>query len=717
MKKMENSTEGTSRNPDSRQFFSEKRTRDPGDDSLASDGDLNLVPLCEKIDRIEREDVVLEILFVQRNHVLFLYFLVKSDLRLPHMREKKEFPFESFMIEDVANLARKLYLSLFERINHWEECYQDHLGDIFHLYLPYLGDIYPKFSERFTQSKGEIKKKNSLESGLKKSPEDKKDRFMSPVKHICTLVGLLQRLLQTTPSRHGDYTILTQVIGELENLRETVTASEQVAKSEEKMKRLAARSGGFERLATEPPPSDGVKRMWMKDGEIFAIGIAERNILEGATNKFQKKKNLELILFNDMLVVSCLVGKKTPTQVFSQPLGIMWLKENVVGEKISSDLDDDFEHVLNIIGPEMQWVLAFSSAEKKNDWMQALLRVLHKESITSSAEGEREGSYEFSNGLGKYKGEWLDGFFHGKGEFVTSTAIYDGHWDFNLRVGWGIYRPTEYKMKPKVCGWYWKTLEDINTKDEYGMWTSGTLTKSEWDLIMTGATLRSEPSGTLLIEAGKPNSRLIRTKTGKLRIERDQAHDAKKTVFISEGEIVGDTAMIPDSVASANVFTHTQCTFEEVSVDVLYSILEANPGICMRFYRNIAKKLAGFLKELHAPQKSSEEENTEDTSEMDSKKPVAVPKCVNGTSPSKHNPVETKVVSFNSIGTSNALQVRFGLPPQEVFLKAHDCMCVSGIKRGGKFYLFRNHFVFEAQVFGMKQIDDGGPWTISLQSI
>lgn len=34
-----------------------------------------------------------------------------------------------------------------------------------------------------------------------------------------------------------------------------------------------------------------------------------------------------------------------------------------------------------------------------------------------------------------------------------------------------------------------------------------------------------------------------------------------------------------------------------------------------------------------------------------------------------------------------------------------DCICYKGaVKKAGKLYLFRRHLVFEAQVFGMKQV-------------
>lgn len=52
--------------------------------------------------------------------------------------------------------------------------------------------------------------------------------------------------------------------------------------------------------------------------------------------------------------------------------------------------------------------------------------------------------------------------------------------------------------------------------------------------------------------------------------------------MLSEGEVVGDTAMIKGSLATASIITTSQTEYEEISVDVLYTILETSPALCMR---------------------------------------------------------------------------------------------------------------------------------------
>lgn len=91
------------------------------------------------------------------------------------------------------------------------------------------------------------------------------------------------------------------------------------------MKKLALRGGGFERLATEPAPLG--TRMWVKMGEILVLGLVDRS--EEGKVKISKKKHTELILFTDMLVASCFVGKKVPYQNYSQPIQILWIKDVV----------------------------------------------------------------------------------------------------------------------------------------------------------------------------------------------------------------------------------------------------------------------------------------------------------------------------------------------------------------------------------------------------
>lgn len=138
-----------------------------------------------------------------------------------------------------------------------------------------------------------------------------------------------------------------------------------------------------------------------------------------------------------------------------------------------------------VVGPENEWVIGFNSKADKIQWVNALLGLLCMDSLAKASTGKRAGSYTFSESKGMYEGEWLDGFMDGMGTLSTPTALYNGNWDkryiekhdclltaIRLHVGWGLYRPLEFTSKAKLCGWYWPTLAEINTKDEHGLWIS-----------------------------------------------------------------------------------------------------------------------------------------------------------------------------------------------------------------------------------------------------
>eukprot|EP01126_Amoeba_proteus_P057013 TRINITY_DN7230_c0_g1_i3.p1 TRINITY_DN7230_c0_g1~~TRINITY_DN7230_c0_g1_i3.p1 ORF type:complete len:453 (+),score=100.91 TRINITY_DN7230_c0_g1_i3:1032-2390(+) len=435
-------------------------------------------------------------------------------------------------------MARDLYVVLLERLEHWEEWNQDHVADIFECYVPSLGEVYLPFADKYVFAKNDMEKKMAQNTGYRKAFEvidDKvfslfekrfQDYFLPFDQHLGTLSTLLIRLVKVTPKNNIDHPLLPNIIEELRSLENNVSTRVKAIQSKEKMKKLIMRGPGFERLETEPPYVGG-KRIWIREDELPTVGIIERHA-DGM--KIQKKKNAELILFNDVLVLSCLITKKGSIPTFSQPVGILWIKDSDLGD-VMSELDNDYENLLYLVGPENEWVLGFESLKAKNDLVQSLLKVSGLESLASASGGIRSGSYEFSNDERfKYTGEWLDGYFHGKGELFTGSTIYDGYWDYKLKVGWGTYSPTTKKNKSKICGWHWPTLDHIIVSDE--MWTCDVLTNNDWDLMMRGAKEKKELCGTLLIQRGKPSSRLIRVKKGTLRIERGQVYGSKKEAFL-----------------------------------------------------------------------------------------------------------------------------------------------------------------------------------------
>jgi hypothetical protein len=93
------------------------------------------------------------------------------------------------------------------------------------------------------------------------------------------------------------------------------------------MKKLALRGGGFERLREEPSVPQEENRMWVKMGEVLVLGLVDRS---EEKVRISRKKHTELILFTDMLVASCFVGKKVPYQNYYQPMKILWIKEIIV---------------------------------------------------------------------------------------------------------------------------------------------------------------------------------------------------------------------------------------------------------------------------------------------------------------------------------------------------------------------------------------------------
>eukprot|EP01127_Copromyxa_protea_P017174 TRINITY_DN5202_c0_g1_i1.p1 TRINITY_DN5202_c0_g1~~TRINITY_DN5202_c0_g1_i1.p1 ORF type:complete len:1213 (+),score=239.05 TRINITY_DN5202_c0_g1_i1:596-4234(+) len=697
--------------------------------------DLYFIPLYCKDELGPREKVALEILTTEQSYIDGLQILVNNYLKPLQAKEKKEKDYLDFFInlEEVLDISKEFYATLFERMEHWEENGQDRLGDIFTNYLSIFEQPYCDFGSKYAPA---LKKRTEAGSTTRKILDAIDDRvyatfgqkfqdyFITPVQRISRYSLLIKNLLRQTPGTHPDYTILEEVGSICENLANTIEEFSRRSESDEEMRKLALRGGGFERLASEPPTALA-SRMWIKMGDVLVLGVVDRS--EDRV-KLSKKKHTELILFTDMIVASGLVGKRIPYQNYYQPMQILWIKEYIVEEALKSQLDEEFAHMIFLVGPENEWVIGFNSKADKTQWVDALLGLLNLESLSQASTGKRDGAYTFSAEKGAYDGEWLDGQMDGKGTLTTPNALYDGHWDKKFHVGWGLYRPVEFTSKAKLCGWHWPTLADINTKDEHGLWLSDTLTPGDWDLILTGALFKSESEGKELIQEGKPNQHLIRIKSGKLGVEKLQADGTKKLVAVmGEGEVVGDTAMIKGSLATASIVVNSaRAEYEEISVDVLYTILETSPALSMRFYRQVARKLALFLKSLHGPKPTNDDDSEDDDEGTGSASEEKSLKNTNSVS--KTSAATATTATANTANTNNAemaktmgrtsvmkenetLQSRFHLPASEVMLKMTDCICYKGaVKKAGKLYLFRRHLVFEAQVFGMKQVDNYELW-------
>lgn len=235
---------------------------------------------------------------------------------------------------------------------------------------------------------------------------------------------------------------------------------------------------------------------------------------------------------------------------------------------------------------------------------------------------------------------------------------------------------------------------------------------------MTGAEQVKRAKDEVLIEQGKKNTKLIRCKSGSLRIEKDPNRGVSLRV-LQAGAVVGDTAVIQEiGSATAYVITNEDCELEEISVHLLMSIFRNNPGLCLRFFRHMAMKLAEKLRDLNKsappPQAGTPSDKPED--KKDEKKPDS-PRKVDGK---KDNVKPETPKGKESTAPAENLLEKFHLPvclliPTKLFANSNqadetlvqtvDVVLKERIKKLGKLYIFQKHIVFEYHVFGMDSKD------------
>lgn len=142
---------------------------------------------------------------------------------------------------------------------------------------------------------------------------------------------------------------------------------------------------------------------------------------------------------------------------------------------------------------------------------------------------QRQGFYEFRE-KGKFLGSWLNRYPHGPGKLETDEMIYEGYWHSELRCGFGKVTD-KVKQKTFRAGW---SFQGDKPEIAEGLWSNDVcqsqpvwsnlnkqkLTDADWKLIMTGAEQVKRSKDEVLIEQGKKNTKLIRCKSGSLRIEK-----------------------------------------------------------------------------------------------------------------------------------------------------------------------------------------------------
>lgn len=331
---------------------------------------------------------------------------------------------------------RELLKRLETVMSEWHE--NSTIGQIFVEMAPFL-KMYKDYENSYSQTLDnytEMLKDPAfrvLVDQLDSDPRVQSSRLESiiimPIQRIPRYKLLLEDLLKRTPDAHPDCNLLKE---SLKKVDEVAVFLDSNLKEHEQRQKVVELTVNFNASTLLQP-----HRKWLREGE---VGLRDPNL-------GNRVKKLHILLFNDILVPTVLsklgVGGDNRRDVLNRPenqwpLELMWLSEPDLS--IGTEKDNKGKNLqLELAGPGTNYSLIFKTPEERESWKKDILdaQEKHTKGGPNAALGDKRiGQYVFKNST-FYRGEWLRGQVHGKGEMVQHGNTYTGNFANDLKCGLG----------------------------------------------------------------------------------------------------------------------------------------------------------------------------------------------------------------------------------------------------------------------------------------
>lgn len=128
------------------------------------------------------------------------------------------------------------------------------------------------------------------------------------------------------------------------------------------------------------------------------------------------------------------------------------------------------------------------------------------------------------------------------------------------------------------------------------------LNHRDWSLLLSCANEKKYFKDSVILAQGTINKCLFRVKTGTVRIEKKVRDKSIFLAILQSKGMFGEMSALGDyGLSSANVIANDQIVeIYEMDFSFITKLLESEPGLCLRFYYNVAKKLAAILLDTHS---------------------------------------------------------------------------------------------------------------------
>lgn len=123
------------------------------------------------------------------------------------------------------------------------------------------------------------------------------------------------------------------------------------------------------------------------------------------------------------------------------------------------------------------------------------------------------------------------------------------------------------------------------------------LTTADANLLRNKAQLARVQPGHFLIREGKPPVGMFVIRSGKVSVQRDLHGHAITITELGPGTVLGETAMLRPSNASASVVAIEETDAYVFTPERMAPIFEADPGLFGRFFQSLARVISRRLRD------------------------------------------------------------------------------------------------------------------------
>lgn len=228
----------------------------------------------------------------------------------------------------------------------------------------------------------------------------------------------------------------------------------------------------------------------------------------------------------------------------------------------------------------------------------------------------------------------------------------------------------------------------------------------DWQVLCTGATRITRPSGTEIIKEGQNNTFLYRIKRGSVRIEKETKKGRIVVGRLEKNQVFGEMSFVEDNfdqesqsegnVSASVIVDSDEAEFYKIDRGSVFSIFLADKDLFGRFYKIIALMLAErvvnlpFRKELHKMETEKKGSNSPSLDTSDQNVTLDLRPS------SKNDPDKDKTKR------DEKFVKRFKLPSPEVLIQSYESMLEKRRKYIGRLYIGENHLCFYSIIFGYR---------------